>query len=88
MEDAVGYPFLGITRHNLQRALVSHLDDDVLELGCRLKELRASPRSSVKELVFEGKASPVRARSVIGADGLRWAGALFFRRSRLVWWYR
>ena len=52
--DFFGYPCLGITRYALQRVLKKHLDDDELQIGVRLRELRTNRAESVTELSFDG----------------------------------
>ncbi|CAM9420383.1 unnamed protein product [Ectocarpus sp. 12 AP-2014] len=67
----VGYPFIGISRHALQKVLLSHLEDDDVELGARLEGLDTHEGEGITELRFRGQSEVVRARAVIGADGRR-----------------
>lgn len=69
--EAVGYPFLGITRYALQRVLLGHLDSGDVELGARFQGLETDEAKGITELRFEGHDDVVRARAVIGADGRR-----------------
>ncbi|CBN74164.1 Flavoprotein Monooxygenase [Ectocarpus siliculosus] len=67
----VGYPFIGISRHALQKVLLGHLEDDDVELGARLERLDTDEGEGITELRFRGQSEVVRARAVIGADGRR-----------------
>lgn len=71
LEEIVGYPFLGITRHALQRVLLGHLPDGGIQLGSRLEGLDTHEAEGFSELRFEGRPGVVRARAVLGADGRR-----------------
>ena len=71
LEELVGYPFLGITRHALQRVLLGHLPDGAIQLGSRLEGLDTHEAEGFSELRFEGRPNVVRARAVLGADGRR-----------------
>eukprot|EP00904_Undaria_pinnatifida_P001832 jgi/Undpi1/1164/HiC_scaffold_10.g04626.m1 len=71
LNDLVGFPFLGITRHALQRVLLGHLPDGGVQLRSRLEGLETHEASGISELRFEGRPGVVRARAVVGADGRR-----------------
>lgn len=71
LEEVVGYPCLGITRHALQHVLLGHLPDDGIQLGFRLEGLDTHEAEGFSELRFEGRPDVVRARAVLGADGRR-----------------
>lgn len=72
LAELLGYPFVGITRYNLQRVLLQRLSDGDVVLGHRLEALHTSDPVDAKTLEFKGIAQPVRARVVIGADGRRY----------------
>lgn len=71
LEELIGYPFLAITRYCLQRVLLTHLPDDVVQLGYRLEGIDDGGSRGLTELRFEGHSQPVLARAVVGADGRR-----------------
>lgn len=71
LEEIVGHPFLGITRHALQRVLLGHLPDGGIQLASRLEGLETHEAEGFSELRFEGRSEVVRACAVVGADGRR-----------------
>lgn len=73
LQRIVGYPFLSITRYALQVALLRHLPEEIVHVGCRLEGLDDCGPDGLIALKFEGHAETVRARTVVGADGRRWA---------------
>lgn len=80
LSDLVGFPFLSITRHALQRVLLGHLPDGGIQLGSRLEGLETHEASGISELRFEGRPDVVRARAVVGADGRRCEVAIYLTR--------
>ena len=81
LEEVVGYPFLGITRHALQRVLLGHLQDGGIQLGSHLEGLDTHEAEGFSVLRFEGRPDVVRARAVVGADGRRCDDELYCSRS-------
>lgn len=79
---AVGYPFIGIARHALQRVLRRHLADGDIVLGSRLEELDTHEAEGITELKFEGRKDVVRAKAVVGADGRRYDSSC-----KQEWWF-